>query len=94
MYSSIIHFFGGFSMEATIVDLRYKMKDILMALDRNESVKILYHGKEKAVIHPLRKSKVASKKVAESPLFGILKDDTGTVKEIMKGLRHARYSHI
>ena len=32
-------------MKATIVDLRYRMKDILRALERNEDVSILYHGK-------------------------------------------------
>ena len=35
-------------MKASIVDLRYKMNTILKALDRNEAVTILYHGKEKA----------------------------------------------
>ena len=37
-------------MKASIVDLRYKTKDILKALDRNEKVTILYHGKVKGVI--------------------------------------------
>ena len=32
-------------MKASVVDLRYKMNDILKALDRNEKVAILYHGK-------------------------------------------------
>ena len=41
-------------MKATIVDLRYKMKDILKALDRNEAVTVLYHGKTKAVILPAK----------------------------------------
>ncbi|HEC27634.1 MAG TPA: type II toxin-antitoxin system Phd/YefM family antitoxin [Gammaproteobacteria bacterium] len=38
-------------MKASIVDLRYKINDILKALDRNESVTVLYHGKIKD--HPL-----------------------------------------
>ncbi len=32
-------------MKASIVDLRYKMKEILRALERRETVTILYHGK-------------------------------------------------
>lgn len=32
-------------MQASIVDLRYRMNDILKALARNEEVEILYHGK-------------------------------------------------
>lgn len=31
-------------MKASIVDLRYHMKEILKALDRNEPVEILYRG--------------------------------------------------
>lgn len=42
-------------MEASIVDLRYKMKDVLQSLDRNENVKIYYHGKLKGIIYPSKK---------------------------------------
>ena len=35
-------------MKATIVDLRYRMKDVLRAIDRGEIVTVLYCGKEKA----------------------------------------------
>ncbi|VAX10180.1 hypothetical protein MNBD_GAMMA26-1484 [hydrothermal vent metagenome] len=41
-------------MRASIVDLRYKTNDILKALDRNESVTVLYHGKVKGIIKPAR----------------------------------------
>jgi hypothetical protein len=34
-------------MKATVVDLRYKMNEILKALDRREKVTLLYHGKIK-----------------------------------------------
>ena len=37
-------------MKASIVDLRYKTRDILKTLDRNETVTVLYHGKVKE--HP------------------------------------------
>lgn len=79
-------------MEASIVELRYKMKDILQALDRNESVKIFYHGKEKGILHPLHKTN--RKKVAESPLFGMFKDEKKSVNEIMQELRRARHTDI
>jgi hypothetical protein len=39
-------------MEATVVDLRYRMNDVLKALERNESVSVLYRGKVKGVIRP------------------------------------------
>jgi len=37
-------------MKANVVDLRYKMNDVLKALDRNEQVTVLYHGKVKGII--------------------------------------------
>jgi len=39
-------------MQATIVDLRYKMKEVLKALERKEPVTIVCHGKEKGLIVP------------------------------------------
>ena len=32
-------------MKASIIDLRYRMKDVLRALDRHEKVGIFYYGK-------------------------------------------------
>jgi antitoxin (DNA-binding transcriptional repressor) of toxin-antitoxin stability system len=40
-------------MKATIVDLRYHMKDVLSAIDRGETVTVLYRGKEKAKLIPI-----------------------------------------
>ena len=37
-------------MKASIVDLRYRMSEVLGALSRRERVQILYHGK--ACEHP------------------------------------------
>ena len=39
-------------MEASVVDLRYRMNDVLKALERSESVSVLYRGKVKGVIRP------------------------------------------
>lgn len=39
-------------MKASIVELRYNMKDILKALDRNEVGTIIYRGQEKAKMIP------------------------------------------
>ncbi len=32
-------------MKATVLDLRYKMNEVLKALDKRERVTILYHGR-------------------------------------------------
>lgn len=76
-------------MEASILDLRYKMKDVLKALERNESVKILYHGKLKGLITPCRKT--VEMKVKEHPFFGMNAHDKISVSEQMDKLRGGRY---
>ncbi len=79
-------------MEASIVDLRYKMKEILQALDRNETVKIYYHGKLKGTIQPakIKNEQKNKKRVQNHPFFGMLTDEPGNVEELMNQLRGAR----
>ena len=78
-------------MKATIVDLRYKTKEILKALERNESVTVLYHGKVKGVIKPARGTPAI--KVREHALFGMSTGADTTVLEELKGLRKSRHDH-
>lgn len=76
-------------MEASILDLRYHMKKVLQALDRNEEVKIFYHGKLKGILTPTRtKSKV---KAEDHPFFGMHKNEKMGVDEMMDQLRGDRY---
>ncbi|MEE4293464.1 MAG: hypothetical protein V2I79_05770 [Xanthomonadales bacterium] len=76
-------------MKATIVDLRYKTRDILQALERNESVTILYHGKVKGVIMPAGRSPTGD--VRDHPLFGLRGDETGSVQDEIDQLRKPRH---
>ena len=76
-------------MEASIVDLRYKMNDLLKALERQEKVKILYHGKLKGTIVPA--GQALSKKVREHPFFGMTAEETESVEQKMARLRRPRY---
>jgi len=79
-------------MKANILDLRYKMKEILKALDRREIVEILYHGKSKGTIIP---KKVLSKlKITEHEFFGMNKDKKSSVLEEMQKLRGGRFNDI
>ena len=79
-------------MKASIVDLRYKMKEILHALDKNEQVEILYHGKLKGILSPIMKDK--KKKVKEHPFFGMTSDTSISVEQDMAKLRDNRYDNI
>lgn len=73
-------------MKASIVDLRYKMKDILRALDKNEQVEILYHGKLKGILSPIIKDN--RKRVKEHPFFGMTADTSISVEQNMAKLRN------
>lgn len=80
-------------MKATVVDLRYKMSDVLRALDRNEKVTVLYHGKVKGVLMPVERDK--TRKIISHPFFGMAaQDDQAAVLEELNSLRRSRYDDI
>jgi hypothetical protein len=80
-------------MKATVVDLRYKMNDVLKALDRNEKVTVFYRGKVKGVIVPSAERKRL--KVTDHPFFGMSLQDAGkSVAEVMDDLRRGRYDDL
>ena len=79
-------------MKATVVDLRYKMNDVIKALERREDVTILYHGKVKGIIKPAGNTIIG--KVQEHPFFGMGKGDKRSVDTIMLELRGSRYHDV
>ena len=80
-------------MKATIVDLRYKMKDVLKALDRNEQVTVFYRGKAKGTLIPIGKK--SHFKISDHPFFGMSSYNTEkTVQDVMDDLRESRYNDI
>lgn len=78
-------------MQATIVDLRYRMNDVLKALSRNEEVEILYRGKTKGVLRAAKTSTVA--KVCDHPFFN-MQDAAVSVEEQMDSLREGRFRDL
>lgn len=80
-------------MKASVVDLRYKMNDVLKALDRNEKVTLLYRGKIKGVLMPAEPQK--GLKMTEHPFFGMRSQETAkSVLDELNDLRGARYDDI
>jgi antitoxin (DNA-binding transcriptional repressor) of toxin-antitoxin stability system len=84
-------------MQATILDLRRRMPEVLRALDRNERVTILYRGQERAVLVPSN-GKTAHKgrqHTAAHPAFGMwadrddLVDVAAHVRTLRRGRAHA-----
>jgi antitoxin (DNA-binding transcriptional repressor) of toxin-antitoxin stability system len=86
-------------MNATIVDLRYRMKDVLRAIDRGETVTVLYRGKAKAALMPISPPSGASDKgrpkTADQPLFGLWNDreDLTDPAAWLRNLRQPRAVH-
>ena len=78
-------------MQATVVDLRYRMNDVLKALDRNEDVDILYRGKTKGVL--TAQVQRSAKKVSEHPFFN-MRSSRRSVDEEMEQLRGGRYRDL
>jgi hypothetical protein len=78
-------------MKASVVDLRYRINEILKAIDRNEEVTILYHGKVKGVIKP-RISR-SRRRISDHPFFNMYQTKKG-VHELMADLREDRYRAV
>lgn len=66
-------------MEASVVDLRYKKKDVLAALERREGIRILYHGQVKGTIVPV--SGERKTKMTDHPFFGLKKGEQTSVQK-------------
>lgn len=78
-------------MQATIVDLRYKMNQVLKALERNETVRVLYRGKLKGVLSPATTTSAA--KVSGHRFFGCRKD-AQSVQEVVEHIRGGRHRDL
>jgi antitoxin (DNA-binding transcriptional repressor) of toxin-antitoxin stability system len=83
-------------MNVSIVDLRYRMKDVLRAIDRGETVTVLYRGKAKATLVPTPASADAPEGVtprtADQPFFGVWsdRDDLADPASWVRTLRQPR----
>ena len=75
-------------MRATIVDLRYRMHEVLKALGRNEKVSIFYRGQLKGILTATPVSSAI--KVTEHPFFNMQPSQKLVEEEIddLRGGRH------
>ena len=79
-------------MNASVLDLRYKMRDVLKAINRREKVRILYHGKIKGEIVPVKQKN--DLKTIEHPLFGMLKGEKERPEDTVAKMRRGRYHDL
>lgn len=77
-------------LKATILDLRYRMKQVLSAIDRGETITVLHRGKPKAIMLPIRKKQEFD--LRTHPAFGMWKDraDMRDVPAYVRRLREGR----
>jgi prevent-host-death family protein len=84
-------------MEASIVDLRYRMKDVLRAIDRGETVTVTYRGREKARLVPSNAAAGSTPvNLRDHPFVGMWKDreDMADPVAYIRKLRQPRYDHL
>ncbi len=79
-------------MEASIVELRYKMNDVLRALERKEEVTVLYRGKVKGTIKPVQSSAEAD--ALKHPFFGSEIGQCESIANEMGKLRGGRFDGL
>ena len=79
-------------MEASVLDLRKNMKDILAAIDRRENVILTYRGKRKAIIMPIDEVTESEPKCSDFEACGMWadRDDMADVQEYVQKLRAPR----
>jgi len=75
-------------MKASVVDLRYRMNEILKAIDRNEEVTILYHGQVKGIIKP--RLSAGRRRISDHPFFN-MNESKKAVHDVVADLRRDRY---
>jgi antitoxin (DNA-binding transcriptional repressor) of toxin-antitoxin stability system len=82
-------------MKATILDLRYRMKSVLAALERGEPVTVLHRGTKKARLVPIEEHSQKSK-ASEDPAFGMWRsrEDLADPVEYVRKLRKRRFGDL
>jgi len=76
-------------MKASALDLRYRMSEVLKALERRENVSLLYHGKVKGAIVPIVRT--GTVRTQDHPFYGMGSPGEDSVAAVMNRLRGDRY---
>lgn len=83
-------------MNASFVELREKSREIVRALNRNESVTVYYRGRAKAIMQPLAAGGKNTASAARHPAFGLWRDrdDWQDVPARVRELRRRRFDAV
>jgi antitoxin (DNA-binding transcriptional repressor) of toxin-antitoxin stability system len=75
-------------MKASVMDLRYRSKEILKALKNRQRVELTYRGRVAGTIIPPAESANSD---ASHPAIGMWKDQQAPVPEVVRQLRQPRF---
>jgi antitoxin (DNA-binding transcriptional repressor) of toxin-antitoxin stability system len=75
-------------MDASIVDLRYHMNDVLKAIKRRETVNVYERNKLVGYFVPV--DAASNMRIQDHPFFGSASDDERPVREMVRELRKPR----
>ena len=80
-------------MRTNAIDMRTHMKEIFQAIDRNETVIITYHGKDKAKISPITSE--AKIDITQHSFFGLQSPSaSNTKKDVLTDLDTIRQNRF
>jgi antitoxin (DNA-binding transcriptional repressor) of toxin-antitoxin stability system len=77
-------------MKTSVMDLRYRTKEILRAIDVREEVTLTHRETEKAKIIPTEAKPRAPRSLHEHPAVGMWADSTESVSELIARIRMPR----
>jgi antitoxin (DNA-binding transcriptional repressor) of toxin-antitoxin stability system len=77
-------------MKASAMDLRYRTKEVLRALEANEEVVLTHRGNKKGTIVPVAAESSQRVKVASHEAIGMWADEVETVAEKLARIRKPR----
>jgi len=82
------------AVKATFLDLRKRSRDIVRALDQNQSVTLFYRGRPKGVIVPVSKPSEKRIPIMSHRAFGMWRDriDMRNVRRAVERLRKASHA--
>jgi prevent-host-death family protein len=78
----------GITMVVSAKDLRFKISMLFDLLNKGEDITITYRGKPKAKLVPYNNS--SKNNIKSDEIFGMLKDDTRDVDNLIRDLRKGR----
>ena len=77
-------------MIASVMDLRYRTKEVLRALEAREEIVLTHRGVKKGKIVPIAQKCTVSASIASLAAVGMWSDDSEPVEEMVARLRKPR----